>query len=208
MSSTHETPKEGKMPSDYLELIAMSRRFTPAEFFFLAQHGIFQDDERLELLEGLIITMSIRKPEHDCGVLYSDAALRPHCKAEYYLRIHMTIEMKDSVCVPECAIVRGPCKKHAHAFPKSDETELVVEVSDTTLTCDRGIKARIYARAGIPTYWILNLEGRQLEVLSDPTGDVEQPGYRKNQVYKDSDKAVLALGGQAVGEIAVADLLP
>ncbi|MDZ4780365.1 MAG: Uma2 family endonuclease [Planctomycetia bacterium] len=194
--------------AEQAELFLASRRFTPDEYMSMAQAGILDEDERLELLEGAIIKMMVRYPEHDYSILKTEEALRKLCSADHYVRVQMGIATSDSRPEPDCAFTRGKMSDHAHRFPEGQEIELIVEVADSSLRCDRGIKARIYARAGVPVYWILNLKGRQLEVFSDPTGDVEQPAYRKSQVFMHGEKAPLLLGGKQVGEIAVAELLP
>ncbi len=205
---THVDESAREPLAEQAELFLASRRFTPDEYMSMAKAGIFDDDDRLELLEGAIIKMMVRYPEHDYSILRTEEAMRKHCPPEHYVRVQLGIAISDSRPEPDCVLVRGKMIDHAHRFPEPREIVLVVEVADSSLRRDRGIKARIYARAGVPTYWILNLKDRQLEVLSDPTGDVEKPGYRKTLVYKNSDKVVLALGGQADGEITVADLLP
>jgi len=190
------------------ELFLASRRFTPEEYMRMAQAGILDDDERLELLEGMIIKMMVRKPAHDECILNVDEAFRPICPKDFHLRFQMAVALQDSHPEPDCAVIRGARKRGANRFPGLNEIELVIEVSDSTLRRDRGIKARIYARAGIPTYWILNLEERQLEVFTEPTGAVDKPVYQKCTIHKSDAKVALALGGQSLGEIAVADLLP
>ncbi len=208
MATAIEKPIEQTADVDLADLILASRKFTPDEYMRMAKAGILGEDERLELLEGNIIKMMVRKPEHDACLLNVDDALRQFCPGDIYLRIQMAVALADSHPEPDCAVIRGPRKKHTHRFPGPDEIELVVEVSDSSLQRDRGIKARIYARAGIRKYWILNVEERQLEVLTDPTGDVEKPSYRNTVILKPGDKIALVLGGNKAGEIAVADLLP
>ncbi len=208
MATAIEKPIEQAVDSDQADLFLAIRKFTPDEYMRMAQAGILGEDERLELLEGTIITMMVRKPEHDECILNVDEAFRPICPQEFHLRFQMAVALLDSHPEPDCAIIRGARKRGTGRFPGLDEIELVVEVSDSSLRRDRGIKARIYARAGIPTYWILNVEGRQLEVLTDPTGNIEKPGYRITVILKSGDKIALTLGGNKVGEIAVADLLP
>ena len=84
----------------------------------------------------------------------------------------------------------------------------MVEVADTTLQRDRALKKRLHARAGIPTYWIINLADNQLEVYTEPTGAAEQADYRQRQDYGAADTAPLVLDGVESGRIAVRDLLP
>lgn len=208
MATAIEKPIEQTADVDQADLILASRKFTPDEYMRMAQAGIFGDDERLELLEGSIIHMMTRLPRHDVAIVNVDDALRPFCTHDRYIRIQMAVALLESRPEPDCAIVRGSKRNHTDRFPGPEEIELIVEVSDSTLRRDRGIKARVYARAGIRTYWILNVEERQLEVFTDPTGNIEKPGYRNTAILKPGDKIALLLGGKTVGEIAIADLLP
>jgi hypothetical protein len=84
----------------------------------------------------------------------------------------------------------------------------VVEVSEGTLARDRGIKKRIYARARISVYWIVNLVDHQIEVYTDPTGPAKRPTYRGEQVYKPGDSIPLVLDGKEIATIDVNDILP
>ncbi|MBV8847089.1 MAG: Uma2 family endonuclease, partial [Bryobacterales bacterium] len=85
--------------------------------------------------------------------------------------------------------------------PKPNDLVLIVEVADTTLEFDIQIKAPLYARAGIPEYWILDLKGRRLIVHRNPSGSV----YRSVVAFSGQERvAPLAAPDR---EIAVADLL-
>jgi Putative restriction endonuclease len=79
----------------------------------------------------------------------------------------------------------------------------LVEVSDTSLTWDRRVKLSAYARARVPTYWILNLVDRQLEVFTSP----DTLGYQTRQILGPGDRAPVVIDGVEIGSISVADLL-
>jgi Uma2 family endonuclease len=83
-----------------------------------------------------------------------------------------------------------------------------VEVSDSTLLGDRADKGRIYARAKVPVYWIINLIDRQIEVHEQPSGPTAAPAYAKITTYHDNDSIPLVLDGNTVATLAVLDLLP
>jgi Uma2 family endonuclease len=85
---------------------------------------------------------------------------------------------------------------------------LVVEVADASIRDDRGLKKRLYARAGIAVYWIANLVDRQIEVYTDPTGPVDDPDYRQRHVYGPAVAIPVVLDGTAVGSVHVQELLP
>ena len=86
---------------------------------------------------------------------------------------------------------------------------MLVEVADASLEQDRGPKARIYARAGIGIYWIVNLVDSQVEVYTEPTGRRnQQPRYRRQTIYGINDSVPLFIEGKEIGRIAVRDMLP
>jgi Uma2 family endonuclease len=121
---------------------------------------------------------------------------------------------EDPVCIPDydepepdISIVRGRSRDYV-TQPDASRVALVVEVSDATLAYDRGDKLFAYAVGGIPTYWIVNLFARQLEVYTEPSGPLDPIGYRRCQIFNPSDEVTLVIDGQNLGRIAVADLLP
>ena len=85
---------------------------------------------------------------------------------------------------------------------------MVVEVADASLDRDRSIKKQVYARAGIPVYWIVNLQERRIEVYTDPSGPVEVPDYRQHKDYAAGSEVPLMIEGREAGRIPVAALLP
>jgi Uma2 family endonuclease len=84
----------------------------------------------------------------------------------------------------------------------------MVEVADSSLELDRTTKQRIYARAKIPIYWIVNLIDRQVEVYTNPTGAGAQAKYRNRRIFAENGEVPVVLNGQEVGRIAVRELLP
>ena len=83
-----------------------------------------------------------------------------------------------------------------------------MEVAETTLELDRGLKSRVYARAAIPAFWIVNLPEGWVEVQTDPTGPDESPGYRSCHIIDGTGLLPLVLDGREVARIAAADILP
>ena len=88
--------------------------------------------------------------------------------------------------------------------PEAAECCLIVEVAESSLEWDRTTKRDVYAAAGIPVYWILDLAGRQLELYSDPARGT----YPAPRIIAETESVDVVLDGQVVGRIAVADLLP
>jgi Uma2 family endonuclease len=108
---------------------------------------------------------------------------------------------------PDAAVVRGGLRDYPDRHPGASDVILVVEVADASLERDQTLKKRIYAKAGIPVYWIVNLLERRLEVHRDPSGPSESPGYRTHEDLGPEDHVRLVIDGKEVARIAVADLL-
>jgi Uma2 family endonuclease len=85
---------------------------------------------------------------------------------------------------------------------------LVVEVANVTLRRDRTIKQRVYAAAGIPTYWIVNLIDRRVEVFSGPATAAGTTAYAEVQNFAPGEAVPLKIDGRELARIPVADLLP
>jgi Uma2 family endonuclease len=137
--------------------------------------GSLREDERVELLEGLVVDMSPPSPEHSLPI---ELLTRHLAGASAWLRVQLPLEIPpDSAPQPDLALTerRQPAGRH----PRS--ALLAVEVAVSSHAIDRGVKARLYARAGIPTYWLVDIPGRAVEVRSEPrSGD-----YTRCAVYRE-----------------------
>ena len=130
-----------------------------------------------------------------------------NCRRGGGIRIQSAITTDDSEPEPDLALVLGPASRYAAKHPGPQDIALVIEVADSSLAHDRDVKARLYARARIATYWIVNLVDMQVEVYSDPSGPTTNPGYRQHQTYRAGEVLPLVIAGQNVGSVAVRDLL-
>jgi Uma2 family endonuclease len=92
--------------------------------------------------------------------------------------------------------------------PGPQDIALVIEVADSTLRRDRTLKRRLYAAAGIPVYWIVNLVDKQLEVYSHPSGPVKKPDYGERQIFTARDTVGVEIDGRLIAELLVKELLP
>jgi Uma2 family endonuclease len=84
----------------------------------------------------------------------------------------------------------------------------VIEISDTTLRRDRGLKKRIYARAGIQVYWIINLVENCIKTYTEPAGNVEEPDYQRRQDCFRDNEIPVGIEGRLIGRLAARELLP
>jgi len=127
---------------------------------------------------------------------------------DWLLRVRQTVVLPDSQPEPDFAIVRGTPRSYLTRNPCPSDISTVVEVADASLLRDQCDKTSIYARAGIPCYWIVNLEEQRLHVYSRPTGPITVPAFQSFQIYQPGDDLPLVLDGAMVGTVPVAELLP
>ncbi len=133
--------------------------------------GIFTAEDPIELIDGEIIThMSPQRSPHSATVSLVADVLKGAFGREFYVREQQPIELGDqSMPEPDIAVVRGTAADYFDSHPRT--AELLVEVADSSLGIDRGRKLRLYAREGVPEYWIINLVDRCVEVRRRPSGE-------------------------------------
>ena len=180
----------------------IAHRFTRNEYYRMAEAGLFAD-ERVELLDGEIITMSPKLTPHAFTVNRLMYTLIAQLGTVALVRVQDPIVLNNwSEPEPDIAVSQPDPDNYKQAHPRADQVLLVIEVAETSLTYDRTRKARAYAASAIPEYWIVNLVDRQVEVLSDP--DVVRESYRQQRLAFAGDTLLLP-GGNSV---AVSDILP
>jgi hypothetical protein len=182
-------------------------RFSVDDYHRLIQDGIITEDKDVELLEGLVVPRMGRNPPHDAVIELVDRRIRALLPAEFGLRIQSAVTTIDSEPEPDLAIVRGDPRTRAARHPGPSDIAVIIEVADATLTRDRVDKARLYARAGIVCYWIVNLVDRQIEVYTDPTGPDPEPHFRQSNDFLPNDEIRLVIDGKEIGRIPAADFL-
>lgn len=183
-----------------------TKRWTRWEYNRMAEAGIFSPHDRVQLIDGDIVTMTPQNSPHAVAIGKTQRLIERLFEPNVWVRVQMPLIIDpDSEPEPDLAVVSGAPDDYRDEHPHS--ALLVIEVSDTTLQLDRDRKRVIYARGGILEYWIVNLADRTLEVYRDPIAPAGQPAsYRSSQTLGPSDHITpLAAAGTAV---TVADLLP
>jgi Putative restriction endonuclease len=186
---------------------ASMRLYSVAEYQQLIATGALTADDRVELLENHVVLKMPRNPPHDGTLDLIMAALSGQIPRGSLLRVQQAIELSDSQPEPDFAIVSGNARSFVGRHPGPADVALLIEVADSSLLRDRLDKTRIYARASIPCYWIVNLVDRRVEVYDTPSGPVAMPSYGVVQHYHAGDVVPLTIGGAAI-TLAVLDLLP
>jgi Uma2 family endonuclease len=174
----------------------------------MIQAGILDEEDRLEFLEGYLVPKMVRKPPHDGTIDLAHEAVEPLLPAGWRIRIQSAVTTDDSEPEPDLSVVRGSKRTYLTRHPRPKDIGLLIEVSEATLQQDRTDKGRIYVRARISCYWVVNLIDRQIEVYTEPTGPVRNPRYRRHRDHGVNSSVPLLLDGQDCGSIPVRELLP
>lgn len=179
--------------------ISDARRLTREEYERLVEEGFFAPDARIELIHGRLVEMAPQTTFHSVGVNLAQVVLGRVFGEGFAVRVQLPLAIDpDSEPEPDVAVVPGHPRDYTYSHPTS--AVLVVEVAESSMKIDRE-KAEIYAQAGVPEYWILDLRGRQLEVHRNP----ENGAYASKTVLREPD-FVSPLSRDE--RIAIADLLP
>lgn len=170
---------------------------------------LFEPGAQLELIGGDITQkMSPQNSPHAAAIGAMQFALEEAFPCGYWVRVQLPLALTDdSEPEPDLAVVAGSWRDYTKSHPA--HAVLIVEISDTTLTIDRGTKGGLYASAGVAEYWIVNLRDRVLEVHRQPSPMSDQPfGYHFLSVTRFTEtEAVIPLASPNA-LIQVVDLLP
>jgi Uma2 family endonuclease len=204
--SLPQTPStEGLSPGKPDDLIW---RLSVGQYHEMIRTGILTADDPVELLEGWLVYKMPKNPPHRISTRLAQQALEAVVPAGLYVDTQEPITLNDSEPEPDVMIVRGETRDYRNRHPGPEDVALIVEVADSTLERDRGVKRMIYARAGIAVYWIINVLERVLEVYYEPSGMTEDADYRQRRDYGLPDSVPVMIDGLEVGRVAVRDLLP
>ncbi len=177
-------------------------RFTADEYEAMGRAGILGEDDRVELIEGEIVEMAPIGPGHARSVNDFTERFVVHFRDVAIVSPQNSIRLgRYSEPQPDLVLLRRRADRYGNALPSAEDVLLVVEVSDTTVAADRGVKVPLYGRAGIPETWVADLPHDVLHVYREPVDD----GYRVVQTLRRGDRvAPLAFPDR---ELEVAELL-
>jgi len=134
--------------------------------------GLLDQDDRVELLDGQVVAMTPAGPQHvACVVRLADLLARR-------LESHTKVSVQNPLVLsersqpqPDIAVIRRAAGFGGAWLPEAKDALLVVEVADSSLERDREVKLPLYAQAGIPEVWLVNLLDQQVETYREPTGE-------------------------------------
>jgi Uma2 family endonuclease len=177
--------------------------YTVDRYFELGECGILAPDDRVELLDGMVIAMPPTSPLHDNAVHRILYVLLQRLGFQIIVRGQSTFVVgNDSAPQPDIAVCPGNSETYENRHPT--RAHLLVEVAVSSLPQDRLTKSAIYARAGVPCYWVVNLRDRCVEVYREP--DRFKSEYRS--VTRATGSEVLTIDEFPDVKFEAAELLP
>jgi Uma2 family endonuclease len=180
-------------------------RMSLEKYEAMVDAGVLTKRDKVHLINGVLVAKMAPNDSHATVDILCHDALAAVIPPGWHVRADKPLRLPpDSKPEPDQAVVRGAARDYARRTPGGDDVGLVVEVADTILKEDRAM-ALVYGAAGIPVYWIINVNGRQVEVY---TLRQRGGGYGKPRVFKAGQSVPVVLDGVEVGRIAVADILP
>lgn len=182
-------------------------RLSVQQYHRMIESGILTKDDPVELLEGWIVYKMPKNPPHRIATKLTRNALESIVPSGWYVDGQEPITLEDSEPEPDVVVIRGDTHDYLDRHPSASDVALIVVIADTTLDRDRTFKKRLYARAGIPIYWILNLTEQQLEVYTNPITTIEEPTYQQHKYYPSSDQVPVVIA-EEVASLNVKSLLP
>ena len=151
------------------------RAFSVEDIRRMIDAGVIREDERFELIEGEIVMMAAERIAHDRIKNALTVAFARAVPDGLFVGVKSTLQLAENILVePDLAIVarsvyHGDPKSFAR--PRSEDVLLLVEIAVSSLTYDRDVKARLYARHGIRELWVIDANERSAWVHTGPTGE-------------------------------------
>lgn len=207
-SGTMVSPTDAPAGPDWIP--SPPYRLSLRQYERMVDEGIIGEHDRVHLINGVLVAKMTQNDPHCTADDLCDDALRRVIPVGWYIRGAKPVRIpgragrRDSKPEPDRCVVRGTVRDYEERTPEPADVGLVVEIADSSLAVDRRYATELYGPARIPVYWIINLVDRQVEVFTRPG----PRGYRSTEVFKEGQSVPVVIGGQEVGRIAVADILP
>jgi len=156
---------------DVMDTQVLRRLFSVDEFHQMAEAGVFGEGDRLELLDGEIVQMTPIGSRHAGCVMRLNELFAQRRQASAIVSVQGPLVLDEGTeLYPDVALLARRPDFYSQSHPRPVDVLLVVEVADTTLDYDRGVKVPHYARVGIPEVWVVDLHARAIHVYRQPSG--------------------------------------
>jgi Uma2 family endonuclease len=157
---------------------------TTQQYHLMHEAGVFQDGDRIELINGEIQTMSPIGRKHATCVARLNAIFTNRLFGKAIIWPQNSIRLNDnSEPQPDIAILKFRDDFYEEALPTPEDILLIIEVADSSIDYDREVKALLYAAAGIPEMWLFDVNKREIEGYSQPSAN----GYKQIHRYDEGD---------------------
>ncbi len=160
---TTRHPRDAYSASDFVR-----HRFSVQQYRDMIEHGIFAEDEPIELICGEVVRKMPIGNAHAAMVKQLNRLFSLQIPPDLLVSIQDPIATADSEPEPDVALLNYCDDYYASRRPLAKDVRLLIEVSDSSLVFDREIKGAVYAAAGIVEYWIVNLNNSTVEIYLDP----------------------------------------
>ena len=195
MTTQEKVPAAAEAVPEALSSEPQRRKFTVAEYYRMGEAGILGPEERVELIEGKILVMAPIGPSHAWRVDSSADYITRRLDTRFIVRNQNPIHLDDgSEPQPDLTVMLRRPEGYFNAHPTPADVLLVIEVADSSLEFDRGVKAHLYGRAGIPETWVKNLPEDCIERFTEPGPD----GYAQHTIHR---------RGETLTPVALPDLM-
>ena len=166
----------------------LRRKFTVEQFHKMAESGILNEDDRVELIRGEIIEMAAIGTKHAYCVRRLDKVLQRKLGDKVIISVQNPIGLDDSSePQPDVAILKTREDDYLSAHPQPKDVFLIIEVADSTIKYDREVKIPLYAEEGVVEVWLVDINDECVEVYQEPVNGK----YQKVQTFSRGDNLVM-----------------
>lgn len=156
-----------------MQIETTKKLFTVEEYYRMAEAGIFNEDDRVELIDGEIIEMSPIGNRHLGCVNVASKVFTLAFRDSAVVSVQNPLRLNNySEPEPDVVVLKPRADSYRSKRPEAEDTHLVVEVADTTFAYDSKVKLPRYAESGVPEVWIEKLDDNILFVYREPEGNL------------------------------------
>jgi Uma2 family endonuclease len=151
------------------------RLFDVDDYHRMAKAGILSEDDRVELIDGEIVAMTPIGPRHNAAVDRANRRLVTVVGDQAIVRVQGSVRLdRFREPQPDIVLLHPQPDFYASRLPGPSDIFLIIEIADSSLDYHRDVKARIYAEAGVPEYWLVDLEDHSVSCYTESVGGVYQ----------------------------------
>ena len=188
------------LPNDLLWRLSVDK------YHEMIRAGILSENDHVELIEGWLVEKMPNNPAHTYSTERSRETVEHVLPKGYFVNVQQPITTATSEPEPDVAVIRGSREAYLAHHPYPENIALIIEVSDSTLKYDRTTKQRLYAKAGVKLYWIVNLVEKQLEIYTQPSS--EKGIYEVVTTYNLDEQVPFIIDDHEVTQLLVRDFFP